>query len=565
LLKNNKERFVKEISVLIGGKAGFGIDTSSLLIARILSKLGFRLYIYRDYPSLIRGGHTFSIIRAAQEKICTHNNKIDILLALNQDTWDLHKYRLSEGSSVIYDSITTKIDGLSVTAQSIGIPFTGIIKDLNALEIMRNSCIIGAFCKAAGIGWNILEEVFKKNISKDTDLNLKVALRGYTESKELTKINALQKEALPLLTGNEAIGLGLIKGGLKTYISYPMTPSSGVLHFLANEADRFSLKVIHPENEIAVMLMALGGSYTGDKVAVGTSGGGFCLMTEGLSLSGMAELPVVAIVGQRPGPSTGLPTYSGQTELFFVLNAGQGEFTRVIAAPGDAEEAYFWAAISLNIAAKYQIPAIILTDKTLAEGTYSFDIGQAGEIQEENSLVWDRKNDYKRYLDTETGVSALAFPSDKEAVIKVNSYEHDEYGISIEGAALTNKMQEKRLRKEKYLSGELEKYETVKVYGNKDSSVALLCWGSNKGVCVEAALSLGLKVIQPVVLWPFPSEQFKKAINGVKTLISVENNAAGQLGLLLKLCGFKTNKEILRYDGRPFSLDELEARLKTEL
>ncbi len=556
---------MNEISVLIGGKAGFGIDTSSLLLARILGKLGFRLYVYRDYPSLIRGGHTFSIIRAAEGKIYAHYNKINILLALNQDTFDLHKDRLKEGSLVIYDSDITKVDGFSVTAKSIGIPFTGIIKELNALEIMRNSCVIGAFCKAAGIGWDILEEVFKKNMSKCIDLNLKVALRGYNESKELTKIEALQKKALPILTGNEAIGLGLIKGGLKSYISYPMTPSSGVLHFLANQADKFALKVIHPENEIAVMLMALGISFTGDKVAVGTSGGGFCLMTEGLSLSGMAELPVVAIVGQRPGPSTGLPTYSGQTELFFVLNAGQGEFSRFIAAPGDAEEAYFWSAVSLNIAGKYQIPAIILSDKTLAEGTYSFDMEQAGKVKEENAPLWDRKNSYKRYLNTQTGVSALAFAPDKDAVIKVNSYEHDEYGITTEDAPLTNKMQEKRLRKEEYLSSELEKYETVKVYGNKNSSVALLCWGSNKGVCVEAALGLGLKVIQPVVLWPFPSKQFKEALKGVKTLISVENNATGQLGLLLKLCGFKADREILRYNGRPFSLDELEERLIMEL
>ncbi len=556
---------MKEISVLIGGKAGFGIDTSSLLIARLLSKLGLRLYVYRDYPSIIRGGHTFSIIRAAEEKIYTHHNKIDILLALNQDTVNLHKDRLKELSLVIYDSDVVKIEGLSSVVKTIGIPFTGIIKELNALEIMRNSCVLGAFCKAAGIGWDILEGVFKKNISRDLDLNLKVALRGFNESKELTKIEALQKESFPLLSGNEAIGLGLIKGGLKSYISYPMTPSSGILHFLANQADKFSLKVIHPESEIAVMLMALGVSYTGDKVAVGTSGGGFCLMTEGVSFSGMAELPVVIIVGQRPGPSTGLPTYSGQTELHFVLNAGQGEFSRFITAPGDLEEAYFWSAVSLNIAVKYQMPAFILSDKTLAEGTYSFDIQQAGEIKEENAPLWDRKNTYKRYLDTETGVSSLAFAPDKAAVIKINSYEHDEYGITTEDALLTSKMQEKRLRKAKFLSAELEKYETVNVYGNKNSSVALLCWGSNKGVCVEAAAGLGLKVIQPVVLSPFPSKQFKKAVRGVKTLISVENNATGQLVLLLKLNGFKADREILRYDGRPFSLDELEEKVKKEI
>jgi 2-oxoglutarate ferredoxin oxidoreductase subunit alpha len=553
---------MNEVSVLIGGKAGFGIDLSSLIIGRILNKLGFRIYIYRDYPSLIRGGHTYSIIRASPEKISTHCEKIDFLLALNQDTFNFHTHRLKDNSLVLYDSDSVKTEGLPATRRSIGLPVAKIIKEETASEIMRNACILGAFCKATGIGWEILEEVFRKNIAKEIDLNLKVAQRSFNESGGVMKIQSLEREGLPLITGNEALGLGLIKGGLHSYIAYPMTPSSGVLHFLAGVADKFSLKVIHPESEIAVMLMATGASYAGQKVAVGTSGGGFCLMTEGLSFSGMAELPVVIIMGQRTGPSTGLPTYTGQTELYFVLEAGQGEFCRCIVAPGDTEEAYYWGAVCLHIAAKYQIPAIILSDKTLAEGTYSFDISQAGEIKEETFLLWDRKNPYKRYLDTETGVSPLAFPSDKDAIIKVNSYEHDEYGISIEDPGITKKMQDKRLRKEKYVTAELEKYHTVGVYGNSGSSIAVLCWGSNKGVCSEAANNLGLKVIHPVVLWPFPLASFQKAMAGVNTLVCVENNATGQLALLIGRYGYKVDKKILKYDGRPFSLDELQARLK---
>ncbi len=379
------------------------------------------------------------------------------------------------------------------------------------------------------------------------------------------KIVSTGKENLPLVSGNEIIGLGLLAGGLKTYIAYPMTPSSGILHFLAGLADKFALKVIHPESEISVILMALGASYTGDKVAVGTSGGGFCLMTEGLSLSGMAELPVTIIVGQRSGPSTGLPTYTGQTELLFVLSAGQGEFSRFVVAPGDAEEAYFWSARALNISSKYQIPAIILTDKTLAEGTYSFDINAVGLPQEEKIPLWDRQGQYKRYLDTQTGVSALAFAPDKDAVIKINSYEHDEYGITSEDPQVTSKMQEKRLRKEKYLAQELENYKPVGVYGNDNSSTAILCWGSNKGVCIEAAVSLGLKVIQPQVLWPFPVTQFKAALEGVKTLVCVENSATGQLPNLLSRFGFQVDRRILKYDGRPFELNELEEKIKMAL
>ncbi|MCJ7645322.1 2-oxoacid:acceptor oxidoreductase subunit alpha [bacterium] len=549
-------------SVLIGGKAGDGIDKAGLIIARILNQLGYRLYIYRDYPSIIRGGHTFSIIRASKNKITTHLNNVDFLLALNQDSVDFHKDRLKDNTSIVYNSDIVKFEGLSAGNQSLGLPLGKIIKEENALPVMYNSCIIGGFCKAIGLEWNILERVFKKNIPKEIDLNLRVALRGYNEAREFVKVETLLNKRLPVLTGNEAIALGLIKGGLKAYIAYPMTPSSSILHFLAESADDFSLKVIHPESEIAVILMALGFSYAGERVAVGTSGGGFCLMTEGLSLAGMAELPIVIVVGQRPGPSTGVPTHTAQSDLHFVLNAGQGEFPRFLVSPGDAEEAYFWSCVALNTSWKYQIPSIILADKSLCEGVYSFDIDSIGEMEEEKPILWDKKESYKRYLDTETGVSPLSFVPDKEAIIKVNSYAHDEFGITTEEAQEIKSMQDKRLRKSQYLMKELEKYDPVKIYGNKNSSVALICWGSNKGVCVEAAENLGLKVIHPVVLSPFPIKEFQDSLSGVQNLICVENNSTAQLASLINRYGFRVNEKILKYDGRPFSLDELEERLK---
>jgi len=551
---------MQEFSLLFGGKAGDGIDKAGLIIARILTQLGYRIYIYRDYPSVIRGGHTFSIIRAAQEKIATHKESIDFMLALNKETLDLHKNRLKKDCFLLYDSDQIKT-GIA-SACGIGLALGEILKEENAPLIMRNACLIGGFSKAAGIPWDILEKVFRKEIPKDIDLNLKVARRGYEGTKELFRIDKLGQISLPIVSGNEAIGLGLIKGGLKTYIAYPMTPASSLLHFLAGLAQDFSLKVIHPESEIAVMLMALGFAYCGERVAVGTSGGGFCLMTEGLSFAGMGELPVVIMLGQRTGPSTGLPTYTAQCDLDFVLSAGQGEFPRFVVAPGDAEEAYFWSAVSLNMAWKYQLPAIILSDKTLSEGTYSFDIDSIEEIKEEEPLFWDRKPTYKRYLNTDTGVSPLAFVPDKEAIIKVNSYEHDEFGITTEEAKIATLMYDKRLRKEKCLIKELEGYNTVKIYGNKDSSVALLCWGSNKGVCVEVANNLGLKVIQPIILSPFPVQQFQEALKGIKKLVSVECNATAQLVRLINRYGFSVDAKILKYDGRPFLPDELEGKVK---
>ena len=534
-----------EVSILIGGKAGFGIDKSGAIISFIVNSLGYSVYTYRDYPSIIRGGHTFSIIRVAQERISSHRSAVDYILALNQDTVTLHKHRVKKDSVIIYDADSVKCDGVCPVKNAVGISVGRILKEEAAPEIMRNTCIIGAFSKVAGIEWSIVEKILRKEISKEIDVNVKVARRGYNEVKAITAIKPVKGRTLPLITGSEAMGLGFLKAGLDTYIAYPMTPASPLLHFLAAQAEDFSIKVIHPESEIAVMLMALGFSYCGESVAVGTSGGGFCLMTEGLSFSGMAGLPVVIVLGQRPGPSTGLPTYTAQTELNFALSAGQGEFTRFVIAPSDAEDSYYWAAVSLNISKKFKIPSILLTDKTICEGLFNFDIDLVKKLPIPDRIGAPWKGS--------TGV------------FKVNSYEHDEYGITTEDPVKTVEMQNNRLLKTKSLVEELEKYETVKCFGNEKSDMAILCWGSNGPVCEEVGKSLGLKVVCPIVLSPFPANAFKAALEGVKKIISIENNATGQLGSLINSYGIKVDTSILKYDGRPFSVDELEKALKSKI
>lgn len=533
---------MREFSILIGGKAGDGVDKASLIIAYMLNRLGYYLYIYHEYPSIIRGGHTFSIIRASEEKVSSHTDSVDVILAMNKETVELHIDRLKPVSVVVYDpkTIGDALTALRPKQEALAVSVATIIKEEEAPPVTRNSVMIGALAKVLGIEWTVLEEVFRRKLPKATDKNLGVAGRGYDEAETYFQANALDRDGLPLLSGNEALGLGLLKGGLNTYIAYPMTPTSNILHFMAANADNFGLKVIHPESEIGVILMALGCAYTGELVAVGTSGGGFCLMTEGFSFSAMAEIPIVVVLGQRPGPSTGLPTYSSQTELQFALNAGQGEFTRFVIAPGDGEESYFWAQIALAAAAKYRIPAIILVDKNVGEGTCSFD---------ESSL---------------DAVAVTELPvRDGKTVFKINSYEHDENGITTEDSKITQAMQEKRLAKTQELAKELDGYKQVGIYGNRESKTALLCWGSNKGVCTEVARSLELKVIQPIVMSPFPTTQFKKAMIGVEKLIAVENNATGQLAKLIIEHGFNADRSVLKYDGRPFSVDELQAKLVT--
>lgn len=552
---------MEDFSILIGGIAGDGINEAGLTAARLMNRLGYRIFMYYDYPSLIKGGHNFSMVRASSERIGVCRDEIDLLIALNQDTVDRHSGRLKEGSIFIFDA--DNVMGEGIAEKSCGISVTGILKEEGAPSVMKNSCILGAFCHAVGIEWTVLEEVLKKHIPKKLELNLKVARRGYDQASEFCRIAWLDNSPEPIITGNQAISLGLIRAGLEAYVAYPMTPSSAILDFMANSAEEFGLKVVHPESEIAVILMAEGFAYAGVRAAVGTSGGGFCLMTEALSLAGMAEIPLAIVVAQRTGPSTGLPTYTAQGDLHFVINAGQGEFPRLVIAPGDAEDAYLWSAAALNLAWKYQIPAFILSDKIVSESQYSLDLGLTGKAETARpAQLWNEQGDYHRYRHSDTGVSPLAYPPQRGQVIKADSYAHDATGITTEDPQITREMSDKRVLKAQSLARELEGYETVKLLGDERSRTCLLFWGSNKGVCKEAAESLGLRAVQVLVLWPFPEKRLKDALQGVERLISVECNATGQLATLCRQYGIEVDDRILKYGGRPFSLNDLETELE---
>ncbi|MCX6699541.1 MAG: 2-oxoacid:acceptor oxidoreductase subunit alpha [Methanomicrobiales archaeon] len=545
---------MNDISVLIGGKAGDGINSAGLTIAHLFNHLGYRVYIYFDYPSLIKGGHNFAIVRASDQKIGAHRETADFLLALNNDTIDVHTGMIRPDTEIIFDA------GNATRATGTPVPVSEILTAENAPPIMGNSALIGAFAKTAGIQWDVITEVFRRHLPKDAVKNLSVARKAYDAAQIKRTVPVIGPGRLPIITGNEAMGLGLIHGGMDAYISYPMTPTSNILHFLAEQAPHLPITVVHPENEIGVIIMALGCAYAGKKTAVGTSGGGFCLMTEGLSFAGQSEIPVVIVVGQRTGPGTGLPTYTGQSDLHFVLHAGQGEFCRLVVAPGDAEESYGWSSLAVQLAWKYQVPAIILGDKTLHEGTYSFDRKEVEGYHVDPGIPGEELvtgQDYRRYRLTGSGVSPCAFPGTPDTVVKITSYTHDENGISTEDAKISRVMAEKRKKKGARLLEEIDRLLAVMTYGDRSSPVALLAWGSNKGVACDVAGLLGLRVIQPVVLSPFPLRQMKEALSGVTRLVSVEDNMEGQMGTLLRGHGITVDDQVLKYDGRPFFVDEL--------
>lgn len=545
------------ISVLLGGKAGDGIDKAGSVIAKIFNKHGLYVFVHRDYPSLIRGGHTFSIIRASNTPIKAHEDMVDIVIALDQKTADTHRTRLKKDGILVHDNDTVKSDGLAVN-------MTTTIKNDGLLPIFQNTYMVGVLCGILDIQKDILKTIIEQNMAKETDLNLKVALKGYSEVKVMLPLKNGDAKPIPLMTGNEALAMGFAAGGLEEYYAYPMTPSSTILHFLAENGDELGVKVVHPESEIAVINMALGSAYTGKKAAVGTSGGGFCLMTEGVSFAGMAEIPITIILGQRPGPSTGLPTYTAQTELNFAISSGHGEFVRLITAPGDAKECFELAGLTLGLSWKYQIPAFILTDKTIAESTYNFDLSKT-QSSFPSTVLWDGNGEYNRYQMTNNGISPLAFPGNKIATVKTSSYEHLESGITTESAEITKMMQDKRMKKLDGLMKEIDSLDCVKTYGNTGSDKVILFWGSNKGACVEAAEKLNIKAVQVKILWPTPTIKIKEALKGAKKKICIENNYTGQLRSLLEAEGIKIDSSILKYDGRPFAVDELAELLRKEL
>jgi 2-oxoglutarate ferredoxin oxidoreductase subunit alpha len=284
-------------------------------------------------------------------------------------------------------------------------------------------------------------------------------------------------------------------------------------------------------------------------------------MTESLGLAGIAELPVLIILGQRAGPSTGLATYTAQSDLHFALHAGQGEFPRLVVAPGDAQEARYWAGAALDLAWKYQLPAILLPDRQICEGLYSVEADPAPRCGAGDALADPAAHPYARYAQSGSGISPMRYPPAPNEVIRVNSHVHDESGITTEDPGLTRGMAEKRGRKMAGLLDEIEGFSPVILAGVKDAPVALLCWGSSKGACEELGTARGLRVVRPLVLWPFPEEAFARALNGVKRIIAVETNESGQLADHVSRFGYTADERILKYDGRPFMLDELEKEL----
>lgn len=539
-------------SVLIGGKAGQGVAKSSKILGKVLVSLGYYVFNYRDYPSLITGGHNFNVVTFSEREIESHEWKFDIIVALDENTVELHKKNLKENGIIVGDE--------NLSGVGIRIPTEKIIEEIGGEKILKNAILLGSVAKIFGIDFNVLESVLKREFGENK-LEIEAARRGYELTEKKINLAPAVKKEKYFLTGNEAIALGALAAGLDTYIAYPMTPATPVLHFLAKRKDKYNLNVLQLENEIAVVNAALGASYAGATVMVGTSGGGFALMSEALSLQGMSEVPLVVYLAQRTAPSTGVPTYTTQGDLKFALNAGHGEFPRVVIAPGDAKEAFYRTIEAFYLAYKYRVLSIILGDKHLGESTYTFEDLEEPKVKPQKFIVENPEKDYKSYKLTDNGVSPRAVPG-QGVVVRATSYEHNEYGNTTEDPYWIKLMNEKRWKKFDAIKKEVEKLGPVKVYGKGDN--LLIGWGSTKGAILDALKTLpDYRFMQIVYLSPFPAKQVKEEIEKSKNVILVENNVTGLLGdVIVEQTGIKIDKKILKYDARPFSAEEIVEAVK---
>jgi len=531
-------------SVLICGQAGQGINFTATLLGRVLSSAGYYVFIYRDYGSLIRGGHNFNIVTFSDSPVHSHDNKFEAVIDLDQKA-DQHRSNLVKGALVLNKE----------KASQENWP-----EDILESKYQVNNFLLGFLVGGWGLPRKLLIQSTKRELKEWTQA-VKAMNWGYEQASPREELPVRSVAGHYFLTGTNGVSSGAIASGLDVYLSYPMTPATGVLVELARQAKTRKILVAQLEDEVSVINSALGASYGGAMTMVGTSGGGFALMTEAISLAGMAEIPLVIYLSQRTGPSTGVPTYTAQGDLTFARFAGHGEFPRVVVAPGNPQEAIDRTMEAFYLAYRYRLPAIILSDKHLSESYYTFDNLSYPRIRPDRFVVNRPGRDYQSYALTANGISPRAVPG-QATWVRANSYEHDQLGFTTEEASMIQKMNEKRLRKEKALGQMVQKWQPVRSWGRGRNLI--IGWGSTQGVICDSLSELpGYRFLQVSYLAPFPRDEVQQAIKRAEKVILVENNATGLLGQLIAMeTGHLIKDKILKFDGRPFAADELVDRIK---
>ncbi len=565
----------------IGGIAGGGQQAAGLIFTKACVRGGLFAFDSSEYPSRIRGGLVTYRVSVSEEPVTAIYQQTNLLIALNREAFDYCLDDVTADGVILYDSDQVKIEKSEAKSRKIyPLPLNELTKKAGVKPIAANILITGACAALLDYNLKLLEEVitdvFAAKGKEVVEMNKKAAEFGYQYAidnlspKEFPYNLAFKKKTNDsvIVTANDTVALGAVAAGCKFFSAYPMTPASSILHNLAVWAEKVGMVVKHPEDEISAIHMAIGAGFAGVRAMTATSGGGFALMNEGLALAGITETPVVIVESQRPGPATGLPTWTDQGDLGYLIHAGHGEFIRVVLAPGDSQEAFYLTAQAFNLAEKYQIPVFILLDKYISEGRLSITDPDISKIEiDRGPLLSDKElaqiKDYQRYQITKTGVSPRCVPGQKGGTHLANSDEHDEKGFTIEGFAPQIRVGqvEKRMSK---LEGILRDLPAPQLFGPQKAKITLMGWGSVKGVVLEALKSLeDVNYLQVIAPWPLSESKMRQAVKEVKKLICIENNATGQFDKILRgQTGINPDERLLKYDGAQFFPEEIIEAVK---
>ncbi len=590
---NQPAPYGPEVRIRIGGPAGFGIKAAGRSLARLFAHAGYSCFDLTEYPSLIKGGHNTYHLRVSARPIFSHVMATDILVALDRATMREHVDELTEGGAVVYDpdDFDPDIDDTHGREDLclVPVPLTSIVRDAGGIKIMRNVAALGATLGHMGFPaeglFSSIRAQFAHKAPEIAEQNVTVATAGYEHAQQAKcdfPYSLAPAESRPetiSVDGNEAIGLGALAGGIGLYCAYPMTPASSLLHFMAKHGENSGVVVKHTEDEIAAMNMVVGGAFGGTRSMCASAGGGFSLMVEAYGFAGVSESACVVGLFTRPGPATGMPTWTEQSDLRFALHASQGEFCRVVLAPGDHTEAFELTWKAFNLADQLQTPVLLLGDSYLSDNRQtcdSFDVAgvtidrgdlvTSGSIEDHTGAtgVDDR---YLRYKLSESGVSTRVLPGVAGAVQLVNSYEHDEsgYGAQGESAAVRTAQNLKRLSK-------VELAESLvpppNRYGPDEAAVSIVCFGTTKMPAREAMAWLAsedvaVNLLQIVTLVPFPAEEVTAFLEAADVSLVIEGNATGQLeGLIREQCLVAPDQHLRLFDGRPFSPELIYATIQ---
>ena len=574
-----------DFALAIGGEAGQGIATPGDILARIIVRRGLHLSTYNSYQSIVRGGHIFLTMRISDAEVQNHGDKLDLLICLNQDTMDRHQRLMGPDTRIVYNSDTVNPGTEDNGADLCGFPLSELTDSRNRL--IQNTVAMGVTIALMGIDFSVLEESlalrFERQGQEMVDQNVSVAKAGFDYAKEhfrpFEQTPPTGEKQLAVWAGNEAMAMGGAAAGVKFYAAYPMSPSTGVLHWMASNARNLGIMVRQVEDEIGVANMVLGAGQSGTRSMCATSGGGFALMTEAVGAAAMMEIPAVFIDVQRAGPSTGVPTKTEQGDLWQALGASQGDFERIIVTPTDCLDAFNTMAEVFNLTDKYQCPGIVISDLYISEGRFSVDpdkINMHPKIDRGQLITEGSEGgEFLRYKDTESGISPRPIAGLEGYVHVAPTDEHDEDSTLLSDE-FTNPhrrraMVEKRARKFDHI---LDDIAPPVLRGPAGADVTLVGWGSTDGIIAEAVDALnaeGISVNHLQIKWmvPFHGDNIMETLSKSKRTIIVENNFSGQFARYLRSeTGFAADGHIRKYDGEPFMphhiVDGVKAQIKGE-